>query len=75
MLTSILHLLLAGTLDAALAEVRDLGAGNQSLGCLVDLLASPLTSVRMPIGVQQLLEFLRDVHELYDTKRHTVQEM
>jgi hypothetical protein len=62
------HLLVAGAVYAALAETGELGAGPQTIRSLVDLLARPLAPVRLSVAVQQLLEPLRDVHGIRDTK-------
>ena len=62
------YLLVAEAAYAALAETGDLGAGHQTIRSLVELLARPLAPVRLSVAVQQLLEPLRDVHGIYDTR-------
>ena len=66
------HLLVAGAAYAALAETGDLGAGHQTIRSLVDLLARSLAPVPWSVAVQQLLEPLRDVHDIHDTRRRVV---
>jgi hypothetical protein len=63
------HLLVARTVYTALLEVHEVSAGNHPVCRLVGLLARPSAPVRMPVGVLELLEPLRDVNEIYDTKR------
>jgi hypothetical protein len=56
----------------ALAEVREVGTAHGTARGLVYLLDRPLAPVWAPVGVQTVLELLRDMHGIYDTKRHTV---
>jgi hypothetical protein len=45
---------------------------TDAAGPFIDLLAAPLAPVRTAIDLQEGLELLRDVHMIYDTRRHTV---
>ena len=53
------HLLEAGVLYAALAQVGDVGARHDATRRLVDLLAAPPAAVRAAISLQETLESLR----------------
>jgi hypothetical protein len=55
------HLLVAGTFDAPLPEVHEVGAGPQTVRRLVELLARPGGTVRAAVGIQKPLESLRYV--------------
>jgi hypothetical protein len=66
------HLLVAGVLYPALTEVSYLGAGHDPTRSRIDLLAAPPAPVRMTIHLQEVLELLRDVHRIYDTRRRAV---
>ena len=66
------QLLVSGVLYAALPEVYEARAGNYPVSRFVELLARLPMPIRPPMGVQQVLELLRCVHEILDIKRHTV---
>src|SRR5215217_1049579 len=55
------HLLVAGILYAALAQVRDVGAGHHASGGLVELLSRPADPVRAAVSLEEKLEPLRYV--------------
>ena len=49
-----------------------LGAGHDPTRSRIDLLVAPPAPVRMTIHLQEVLELLRDVHRIYDTRRRAV---
>ena len=55
------HLLVARVLDAALAQVRDVGSSHDAARGLVELLARPGGAVRATVGIEEKLEPLRYV--------------
>jgi hypothetical protein len=60
-----LHLLVAGVLYAALPEVGEVGAGHNVSRGLVELLARPPASVRATVGIEEKLEPLSYVQEMF----------
>jgi hypothetical protein len=79
------HLLVAGVLDPALAEVGDVGARYDTIRRLIDLLAAPPAAVRAAVGIKEPLESVRYVQyptpgvahvcTIQDTKRRGVLHM
>jgi hypothetical protein len=66
------HLLVAGVLYPALAEVGHIRPTYNTTCGLIDLLAAPLAPVRTTIDFQEGLELLSDVHRIYDTELRAV---